>query len=101
MAEFVEIGYDLREITIGGEIPAAALRTYSEYLVEDMFPPKTTIDIRVVVDGGNANIPPKCGKKEAPPMRNAEPRKKETNPGSPPSRTGANGSSFYARRQPV
>ena len=75
VTEFAEIGYDLRAITIGDEIPVAALRAYSEYLLQSVFPPKTTIDIRAVVADGNAKVLPKCGKKETAPKRTGAPRK--------------------------
>ena len=75
MAGFQEIGYALRTITIGDKVPEADLRPYSEYLVQSVFQPKTTIEIRAVVAGGNAKAPPKCGKKEAAPKRGGAPRK--------------------------
>ena len=75
MAEFIEIWYGLRKITIGDEIPDADLRAYIEYLVDSAFPPKTTINIRAVVADGDAKVLPKCGKKETAPKRTGFPRK--------------------------
>ena len=80
MAEFQEIGYEIRKITICDEVPDEALGAYTEYLVQSVFPPKTTINIRGVVADGDAKILPKCRKRETAPKRTGAPRKTRDKP---------------------
>ena len=77
VAGFVEIGYDLREITIGNAIPEAAIYAHVEHIARDVFPPRGNINIMDVSADGDAKVLPKCGKKDTFPKSTCGPSNRE------------------------